>query len=896
MSGPAGVGKTCLVHEWACEVAPEGQWGWVDLRAAAAADQVVPLVLSALDITAPTSDDETALRALAAQLSGRGWELLVLDNLDRFPAQGAAIAAALLPSTSVRVAVTTRRRGVFDSGLELSLRPFDTPDSGLDSPGCALFLDRARTHLPARPLTPLEQSYVVEIVQQLEGLPLAIELTAARLRLLGLADIAARMDRILGLARGPGRSLRTAIEASWECLSTSARRTAARCSVFEAPFGLSDAEGVLGGPADDVLDDLDELVGICVLEASRGLTTRFRMHAAVRAFAGEMLSAFGDSARSEIQAQHAEHFGQRGLRLIREAERSRDDIAIRELSRLVPELQSAVRAVHTAQDARSHVANHALCAGVALDVLMQRRGIGIDESTITELIRISSGSGSPELLVELSLGSWRRLRRSLGAEDRGWYLDRADEAASRSGDANLIGQVASARAIELWTLGDREASRVQMALALGALEGGEDLAALARARLTSAWFQHDHGNVDEPLKAIEENLGVLERAGRWYEVLLHGLNLAALSYQIGAVDAAFDRAATLRSLAESLASDTLHLHALRIQASAAILVRPEEVAGLLTTASVVGARLGAGVSDEVATVEAWGILFDGDDHERALHLLRTVVEHRRQTNATRMLVYALQSLAEALLVLEQPHQARPVVEEALSLAQATDHRPPQIILHCLRAACVSTGDDARADIAAATTSAEGADVRTRVAVELERVGLHAQRETSLDATELEVVSGVLRPLPPPADPHGVPRPFALRSRYMRATTRRVLRSLSAADRAKVWAGALDADQRAFFVSDSGHCRLPGGEWIDLSSRQTLARVLAHIAHANAGASSESCVEAGWPGEQMQPSAASTRLYQVIKRLRGTGIGALLVRGDSGYRVDPAVHVATPARI
>ncbi len=891
--GAAGVGKTRLALEWGDEVVHAEHLALVNLRPASRAEEVLPLVLSALGITVPRQGGpDGGLRALAAQIYASDVELVVLDNMDRFPEEGRAIVDALLaPPGAVRVAVTSRRRGLFDDVAEVALAPLGLPLGAERGAAWAMFVERARRHLGDRVLTVQEDAWVQQIVAGLEGLPLAIELTAARLAFLGLADIAARLDRALGLAAGPERSLRAALEESWDCLSPRAQDVGARCAVFRCPFTLADAEAVLGEDADAVMDGLQELAGLSLVEMERGAATVFSLHAAVRSFLRERLLDREAGEPGATRSRHARWFGGRAAELVLRAERSRTDAEVRTLAALVPEFRAILTRVGSMSNPDDDLGRAALRAGVGLDVLLQRRGAGVEDSALERLLEAAqTWRADPELRLVLALGCWRRLRGRLSAAQRTWYLDRADEAAAQSGAAVLLGRAASCRAIELWAQGDRDAALVHRSRAMELLESQEDAVALGRARLMGAWMHHDAGNVDRPLGVIAENLRVLEQQERWYESVLHGLNLAALCYQIGAVDAAFDRSARLQSLAGDLGSDYLRAHALRLQASAAILVREDAAPALLSEAEGLSMRLGTASVDAVATLRAWGHLFRRGDADRALALLARVVEHRRRSGAQRMLVYALQSQAEAFLLLEMYDEVAAPVEEALELAVAGNHGPPQIVLRCLLAAQLGQGVRAERELALAASAAAEVDERTRLGVELERIAI-AARAGGLGEGDEEVLRLVLRPQPPPGGQPGVDRPLALRSRYMRAATRRVLTAVPGEVRARAWARALDPEARGFLVAGCGRFRLPGGQWLDLTRKGTLARVLDRIASSQPGAvGPEACIAAGWPDERIMGPSATTRLYQVIRRLRAEGLSELLQRTDAGYHIDPLVEV------
>ena len=275
LTGPGGVGKTRLAVRVATRVArafPDG------VRFAHLADlddpDLVPrAVADALGLHGHAGRRQPD--ALADRLSTRRL-LLVLDNCEHLHRACAELAGALLHrTTGVRVLATSRHRlGLTEEHL-LDVRPLPLPDPDGDlsaahrHPALALFADRAAAVLPGFTLTPANRTAVARLCHRLDGLPLAIELAAARMGELGDQDIAGlptRIDDEQASRRGDRHgTLRATIDRSHQLCTPEERLVWARASVLAGDFDLETAEAVCGEGADDVLEAVTGLVGKSVL-------------------------------------------------------------------------------------------------------------------------------------------------------------------------------------------------------------------------------------------------------------------------------------------------------------------------------------------------------------------------------------------------------------------------------------------------------------------------------------------------------------------------------------------------------------------------------------------------------------------------------------------------------
>ncbi|MFC7310468.1 BTAD domain-containing putative transcriptional regulator [Streptomyces monticola] len=306
--GPGGVGKTRLAVEAAGRERTDVCF--VELAPVDDGTQIPAAVLGALGLRPSAGGGPGPEDRLVKALASRRL-LLVLDNCEHLVEPTARLVRRLLGECpEVRVLATGREPLGLTGEALCPLSPLERPSA------VRLFTDRAAAVSPHFTADG-EQAAVVEwICAALDGLPLALELAAARLRTLSVEDIAARLDdRFRLLSRGDRtaaprhRTLRAVVEWSWELLDDDERALARRLTVFAGGATLPAAEAVCG--LADTEDLVDSLVGKSLLEARDGRLTMFET---VRAFCAEQLAESGEQER--LRRVHAGYF----LRLAQEAE------------------------------------------------------------------------------------------------------------------------------------------------------------------------------------------------------------------------------------------------------------------------------------------------------------------------------------------------------------------------------------------------------------------------------------------------------------------------------------------------------------------------------------------------------------------------------------------------
>jgi predicted ATPase/DNA-binding SARP family transcriptional activator len=323
LTGPGGVGKTSLAVEAARAVADDyadGVW-LVELAAHRDPARVGEAVVEALGVRASDLEAHSlgALVFLQSHLRRREL-LLVLDNCEHLAAAAGELALSLLSACpGVRVLATSRERLSVPGEAVHEVGPLELPaararpEELAESASVRLFAERARAVRPDLELDGDALRTIAEICRRLDGLPLALELAAARTRTLSLAEIAERLgDRFALLGRGPERlserqrTLAGVVEWSYGLLDEHEQTLFRRVSVFPSSFGVRAAEEVCAGdPIAEALvaDLLASLVDRSMVAASSSGEDRFRLLETLREFGRTEAERLGE--RLDVARRHA---------------------------------------------------------------------------------------------------------------------------------------------------------------------------------------------------------------------------------------------------------------------------------------------------------------------------------------------------------------------------------------------------------------------------------------------------------------------------------------------------------------------------------------------------------------------------------------------------------------
>ena len=314
--GTAGAGKTRLARHYgwtSLEHWPGGVW-FCDLSEAQGVEGITRAVATALNVPLDKGDPITQL---GHAIAGRGRSRVILDNFEHLVDHAESTLCKWLERAfETRFLVTSRERLRLPGEVTLDLQPLEPLIHGVE-----LFEVRAREHRPRLELDAATRSVVEGIVTLLEGLPLAIELVASRLRVFSLMELRHRLDAGLMIAGAEGRdrhaTMKAVLEWSWGLLLAWERSAVAQLSVFEGGFTLEAAEAVVDvsgwAGAPPVLDVVQSLAASRWLRTRVALQTpRFEMNAAVQEYAREQLRATGWGEGRAAEKRHGHWFAQYG--------------------------------------------------------------------------------------------------------------------------------------------------------------------------------------------------------------------------------------------------------------------------------------------------------------------------------------------------------------------------------------------------------------------------------------------------------------------------------------------------------------------------------------------------------------------------------------------------------
>ena len=307
LSGPGGIGKTRLALEVAGRLAAEGrEVAFVDLSPLADADLVPQALADALGIR--EVGGSTLTERLAQALAPHAL-LLVIDNFEQVVAAAADVASLLRAAPRLAVVVTSREVLRLQGEHEYPVEPLE------ESPAAELFLERARAVRRGYEPGATDLQDIAELCRRLDGLPLALELAAARVKLLSPGELLERLDGRLDLlsrhsvdAPERHRTLRATLDWGFELLPDAERSLFCGLSVFAGGAALDAVGEVCAIPEADVLDYVGSLLDKSLVRRHdvQGSAPRLLMLETVRDYAAEQLEASG--AAEEARRRHAAWF------------------------------------------------------------------------------------------------------------------------------------------------------------------------------------------------------------------------------------------------------------------------------------------------------------------------------------------------------------------------------------------------------------------------------------------------------------------------------------------------------------------------------------------------------------------------------------------------------------
>jgi predicted ATPase/class 3 adenylate cyclase len=526
-TGPGGTGKTRLALQVASELADEFVGGvfFVPLACLRDPTLVMPTIARALGIRDGT---EQSIFARLVEALQQQQVLLLLDNFEQVVDAAPQIAELLTFCPQLKLLVTSREVLHVRSEREFAVPPLALPDPAhlpklsalARTPAVALFLQRAQAARPEFKLTSTNARAVVEICVRLDGLPLAIELAAARMKLLSPQVLLARLDQPLTMLTGGARdvparqqTLRNTIEWSYQLLNAREQRLFRWLSVFVGGCTLQAAEAVCELPdaeAGQVLDGVASLVDKSLLkrveQTAEGSDGRLLMLETIREYGVEMLTASGEDNAARLA--HAGYF----LRLAEEAEPAlKGPLLVSWLDRLEREHDNLRVALQWAlEQGRSEIA---LRMGIALERFwvvrgLRNEGLAFLEQALAVRAGVAANIRAKALLVAARLAfnqSNYEQGEALAQEALGLFRELGD----RRGIALSLNRLG----VAAWRRGEYRSARVLLDEDLALFRDLGDRDRVAWSLFMHGLLDNKQGEYARAASRFEESLALFRELG-----------------------------------------------------------------------------------------------------------------------------------------------------------------------------------------------------------------------------------------------------------------------------------------------------------------------------------------------------------------------------------------------
>ncbi|NUO53365.1 MAG: tetratricopeptide repeat protein, partial [Polyangiaceae bacterium] len=849
--GAPGVGKTALVERWLAGARAAGSnHQSVAAGAARTAEELVAKIAAALGIPVPAGSGDPLARVLAARPL-----VLFLDGVDGAADAVAACAPAWLaaaPDLSI-VATSGVPTGAAGEAV-VRIAPLAREDA------VALFEARATQVGWRSKRTPDEARAVQTLAERLDGLPLALELAAARAPVLSPKQMIERIERGLGLldgrdASGATVSLRAAFALSWSLLERSSRDLLAAASVLSGSFSIDTIEALLPDLSADVIATaLDDVVRRSLAEAVPGPDDemRFRLLSTVRAFARSELDA---SERTDATSERADRFTvELAEGLAKDLESSRESVSAARLFELSDDLSAAIQ--------RSLSRDPILAArgAIAFAAFAAPRGCA-PVALLGKALIAAKRTADHGLVARLEYGISRAVARIGMVDEARANIDDAIVRCETSGDDSMRARALIERGKQRLQRGDFSGARSDLDLADSILGDVDDPYAAGMSSNERGRLEEAVGALDASARSFIDARSRFRHAG---SVRMHGIalqNLGVVRLAQGRLEEArsiFEEALELHQMAHDPASAadnllntvSVHLALGRLDRAEDVTIRALEEERRLGNRRFEGLALGnlALIAHERGS---WQVAFDR--YQRTLTLFR-------ETGDTRFASVFMPFLAACEATLGLDRESQEDFEAARKAYEAMGDPGNHAVLDALLGiADLHPGADAAPRLDAATARLERAEAELTSASEAARtpellIAVRLLRAAISHRSGTEVTA--------PAAPDVASRP------------RSVL--------------LLGPDVR-WFQLDGPRANLAASA----APRRILALLVEHRLRApGVGLSQQDLFAAGWPGQKVAIEAARGRVYTAVRTLRRLGLEPILLRQDDGYLLDPGVRLET----
>jgi predicted ATPase/DNA-binding CsgD family transcriptional regulator len=591
LTGTGGAGKTRLALQAAAELhddATEGVW-FADLAPLADPDLVAMTVADVLGIHREPA--RAVLDTLVEAVGGRSL-LVLLDNCEHVIGACAKLADGLLRGCPNLALLATSREPLGVDGEHVyrvpSMRtPADGDTAGAirSSEAVRLLEDRAAAQGVLLDWDEHAIRMAGRICQRLDGIPLAVELAAARLRVMPAAELDARLDERFSLLTGGSRAalprqqtLRAMVDWSWELLTGAERTVFARLSVFAGGFGLAAAEAVAADPhlpRGQVAGHLGALVDKSMVQfgdAGAG-AGRYRLLETVRQFAADQLEVLGRSTAQAARSRHLDYYlalaEEAAPRLVGADQAAWLDRLDAELANLraavaysltLPDPEPGLRltsSLHVYWEVRGHAAEgagalralldspagqrptplRARAMGTAADLLDKTGDYAIAGEYCTEALAIAPAAGDLNLLASLlDVQAWVLLRQ--GEAGALPLIQQGLDLARQIGEPHVTGRLLSARCYAAYVNGDVGDAARDAAEAVPLFRQAGDQIQVGATLGNLGYIELSAGQLDAARSHLAESLDISRALNNRDGIIYETLNLGLAEYLSGSSGAA----------------------------------------------------------------------------------------------------------------------------------------------------------------------------------------------------------------------------------------------------------------------------------------------------------------------------------------------------------------------
>ena len=559
LTGPGGTGKTRLALAAAAQVLdgfPDGVC-FVDLSGVLDPAGVVPAIAQVLAVR--ESEGRSLAVSLAAYLR-RKRLLLVLDNFEQVVDAALSLYDLLAEAPGLSLLMTSRVRLHVEGEREYAVPPLPLPEAGAAvpehlglNPAVQLFVERAQAVRPGFTLTAENAAAVAAICRRLDGLPLAIELAAARVKLLSAVQVLARLEQRLGFLTGGERNrptrqqtLRNTIHWSWDLLSAPEQTLFRRLGVFAGGWTLEAAEAVCNTDGElDVLEGLAALVDQSLIRQGEvDGEPRFRMLVTLREFGLEQLAVQGEE--EHLRRRHAVYYAALAERL--DEQYWRDGRLVLQLRAFEPEIENLQAVFQWALEQGDAAVGLQLCAGMLGWFYTRAPGEGLRWVTailqLPDADKLTRDRGRALFTASACAAALGQTTTLVGLLEQAIAAFRAIE------EVSLLAVALAVLSMYVPTAAEAEAVRPE-ALVLARVAGEPYLLAYTQLAAGASLVVHG-GNATAARRHFEESLGAVRALGADWLPMVALMYLGQIALAGGETQQARDRLDQAAPLADTV--------------------------------------------------------------------------------------------------------------------------------------------------------------------------------------------------------------------------------------------------------------------------------------------------------------------------------------------------------